>query len=253
MKKFSLILLLAAATQGFLWADTGTDLFNKVKARYSTCTSFYSEGESTMISDMQGKNNPFKQEKMFSIRFQRPALLRVDWIEPSMSSFSPVTNSLYTEDAKYYTVTSFQRTPQLMSSIDNAMGVMAGVSGENSFLLPSLLLGKPGYVHNSTAAALPDATVNGHDCNVLELADQKAGTFTFYIDKTTSGIVRIHQVKIVNVEEMRKDMEKALKNSTMPTPTLPKENFTIENTFDYNSISFDQAMKPGEFVFPTNH
>jgi hypothetical protein len=55
------------------------------------------------------------------------------------------------------------------------------------------------------------------------------------------------------VEEMRKDMEKALKNSTMPTPTLPKENFTIENTFDYNSISFDQAMKPGEFVFPTNH
>ena len=253
MKKILSILLMAAATQGLLRADTDTNLFGQVKAKYATCASFYCEGTSTMVSDMQGKEAPFKQEKKFTIRFSRPALLRVDWIEPSMSSFSPVTNSIFTADGKYYTLASFQHAPRLETSMEMAMGTMAGVSGENSYLIPSLLVGKAGYFDNVTAMALPDAKLNGHDCKVLELANKKTGSFTLYIDKSTSGIIRIHQVQTVDVKEMRATIAKAMKNSTMPTPALPKNDFTIENTFDYSSISFNQVMKPEEFVFPGRH
>ena len=249
MKKILFILSLAAATQNFLWADAGTDLFNKVKAKYSTCASFYCQGDDTLVSDEQSKDNPFTAEKKFSIRFQRPALLRVDWIEPSMNSFSPVTNSLYTADGKYYTVTSYQRTPQEMSSTDNAMGAMAGVSDGNSLLIPSLLLGKPGYFHNPTCNALADATMNGSDCNVLEITDTKAGTFTIYIDKTTLSIVHIHQVQKVDAAELRKTMEKAMKNMTGIKPALPQNDFTIERTYNYSAMGFDQKTKPEEFVF----
>ena len=253
MKKILSILLLAAATEALLRADSGTNLFDQVKAKHGTCASFYCEGTSTMVSDMQGKDTPFKQEKKFTIRFQRPALLRVDWIEPSMSSFSPVTNSLFTDDGKYYTLASFQHTPQLVASLEIGMGAMAGVSGENSLLIPSLLLGKAGYFQNATATALPVAAVNGHECNVLELTVKPAGIFTIYVDKATAGIIRIHQVQKVDVKEMQATIAKAMKNSTLPAPALPKNDFTIENTFDYSSISFDQAMKPEEFVFPGRH
>jgi hypothetical protein len=249
MKKTFLILLMAAVAQCSLWADAGTDLFNKVKVKYFTCASFYCQGDDTLVSDQQSKDNPYTAEKKFSIRFQRPALLRVDWIEPSMTSFSPVTNSLYTQDGKYYTATSFQRTPQQMSSIDNAMGAMAGVSDGNSLLIPSLLLGKPGYFHNTNCNALPDATMNGSDCNVLEITDTKAGTFTIYIDKTTLSIVHIHQVQKVDAAEMRKTMEKAMKNMTGIKPSLPQNDFTIERTYNYSAMSFDQKMKPEEFLF----
>ncbi|MGH7951613.1 MAG: hypothetical protein ACREFE_06805 [Limisphaerales bacterium] len=249
MKKIFLILLIAVIAQCSLWADAGTDLFNKVKVRYSTCASFYCQGDDILTSDEQSKDHPYKAEKKFSIRFQRPALLRVDWIEPSVSSFSPVTNSLYTQNGKYYTVLSFQPMPKQMASLDEAMGAMAGVSDGNSLLIPALLLGKSGYFHSPVCKVLPDATMNGSDCNVLQITTTKAGTFTIYINKTTLGIVHIHQVQKVDVAQLRKDMEKAIKNMTIK-PVLPQNDFSIERTYNYDSVSFDQKMKPEEFVFP---
>lgn len=252
MKLHIIVTAILGLSMGCAVADSATDLLDKVKAKYSGCQTFYCEGKIDVISNMRGKDNPFKTEKKFSIRFQRPASLRVDWVEPSMASFSPVTCSLYTENGKYFGIPSFRRTPEEFKDLDTGIGAYAGISGGATYFIPSFLISKKGYFNDYATKLLADSKVADLDCATLEVKDKKSGTWTLAVDKTTFAIVRSNQVQVVSAEQSRKNMEearKALKNKDVPLPEAPTEDYSIETTVDYTPVIWDQKIEPSEFIF----
>src|SRR5471032_1944341 len=129
MKLPLIALFTIAASLGPAMADRGADLMEKVKTRYATCQTFSCQGSLSTISNLLNQATPFKSEKKFSIRFQRPALLRVDWLEPSSSSFTSIACSLYTQNKKYYGISSFRRTPERFNTMEDGIAAYAGISG----------------------------------------------------------------------------------------------------------------------------
>ncbi|MEO6848594.1 MAG: M56 family metallopeptidase, partial [Chthoniobacterales bacterium] len=250
----------ASASATDLSSPEALALYDQVKAKYSSCSSFYCDGENKTTSTTLGGILPFKSETKFSIRFQRPALLRVDWVQPfpwPASLIAPANCSLYTEGGKYFTVTSFQRSPREMKSLNDAMGTAAGISAGASYMIPSLLLGAPGYFKDAACKILPDAKVGSRECSVLKLVIAKRGEdYTIYIDKTTSGILRIEDIKILNGKEREKMLaerkvanEKRKAESKSSLPEVPPVGYTINRNIEYTAVAFDQEMKPEDFIF----
>ncbi len=244
------VLLPALSTSAF--AASGDELLQKVKARYASCAGFKAEGETKTTSNMMGKENPHRSEKRFGIWFKRPDLLRVDWSEPSMASFTPVVCSLYTENGKYFGVSSFKRTPEEFNSLDMGMGAYAGISGGTTYLIPSMLLGKTGYFTEAAAEILPDVKINGEDCSVLEFTDKRTGKWTVTINKDTLAIVECRQIKTITAEQSKAMMEEAkarMKDKHIPFPMAPAQDYTIETVTTFKNASFDQEMAAADFVF----
>jgi len=237
------------------FAEPGNELLEKVKSKYETCSSFFCEGTTKTISNMFGKDKPHKMESKFSIRFQRPNLLRVDWFKPSQASFTPQSASLYTKDGKYFGVPGHSPTPEEFKSIEIGMGTYAGISGGVTYMIPSILIGKNSYLSDFTSQLGSDVMFDDRDCYTLELKDKKTGDWIILIDKETLAILRTKQVQVVKAEESRKQMEgamQALRDKNIPLPNLPKEDYTIETTIDYSSVTFDKAMQANEFEYKEN-
>ncbi len=252
MKLPLVALLCIAASLGQTLADSGGDLLEKVKARYATCQTFSCQGSLTTVSNLLRRPQPFKTEKKFSIRFQRPASLRVDWLEPSASSFTPVACSLYTQNKKYYGITSFQRTPQRFATLEEGIESYAGISGGVTYGIPFLLLGKKGYFSNSTCRLGSDTRINGHPCRTLHVTDQLTGTWVLFIDKADTAILRsrqVHEITAGEIKKIRAETRRTWKVKNIPFPDFPADDLIIETTTDYSSVSFDQKMNPSDFVF----
>jgi len=234
------------------FAESGNDFFQKVKAKYSSCATFSGEGGNTTTSDMQGKDKPYRNEKRFAIIFKRPDLLRVDWSEPSMMSFTPVVCSLFTENGKYFGISSFKRTPEEFKNLEMGMGAYAGISGGNTFLIPSLLMGKLGYINETSSEMLPDTQIDGQDCSVIEINDKKTGKWTFTVNKATLAILRIQQVQTITAEQskaMMDDAKQRMKDKNIPFPETPARDYTIETITTFKKVAFDQEMTAADFVF----
>jgi hypothetical protein len=235
-----------------VFAESGEELIAKVKAKYASCESFKCEGENKVTSNMMGKDKAFKSERKFSILFKRPDLLRVDWIDPSMNSFTPTRSSLYTENGKYYGHSRISGTPQEFPSLEMGMGTFAGISGGNTYFLPSLLLGKPGYLTEGSYELLPDAEHDGKPCSVVKIDDKRTGTWTLTIDKETLAILRAQQVQTITTEQSkatREEVLKVMKDKNVPLPPLPEHDYTIETDTTYRNVEFDPSLTPEDFVF----
>jgi len=233
-------------------AESGNDLLQKVKAKYSSCATFSGEGSNTTKSDMQGKDKPYRNEKRFSILFKRPDLLRVDWSEPNMMSFTPVVCSLYTDSGKYYGVSSFKRTPEEFKNLEMGMGTYAGISGGNTYLIPSMLLGERGFISETCSETLPDAQIDGVDCSVIQINDKKTGKWTYTVNKATLAILRIQQVHTITAEQskaMMDDANQRMKDKNIPFPETPARDYTIETITTFKKVAFDQDMTAADFVF----
>lgn len=241
-----------AVSLGQAFADPATALLEKVKARYATCQTFSCQGSLTTVSNLLNQPQPFKAEKKFSIRFARPGLLRVDWLEPSASSFTPIACSLYTLNKKYYGISSFQRTPQHFATMEEGIAAYAGISGGATYGIPFLLLGQKGYFSNSTCRLAPDSRVQGRRCFTLQVTDQLTGAWTLSIDKTDCAILRSRQVHTISTDEMKKiraETRETWKAKNIPFPNFLTGNRAIETTTEYFSVAFDQKMSPSDFVF----
>jgi len=248
MKTSITTLLIIAATVRSLLADPATDLLDKVKAKYSTCKSFYCDGlGSTTTAD-----HSYKSEMKFNIRFQRPSMLRVDWQEPRPSSFAPVPCSLYVENGKYYGVPSYSRKPEEFKTIEDGMGTYAGISGGTTYFIPSLLLNKKGYLYDYTCKILPDQKVNDHDCFSLEVTVKDSGQWTLAVDKTSDAIIRSTEIRTITAKQTNKSIED-YNNTELgkqhPAPPVKTKDQTFETVIDYLSPVFDKDMTPDEFVF----
>lgn len=252
VKKTLFLLLALAALQASSEAEEGQALFAKLTAKYADCKSFSCEGHNDVVSTFGGKDHPYHSEERFSIRFQRPALIRVDWQSPNPSTFTPITSSLYTEDGKYWGIPSFRRTPEAFRDLDSGLGAFAGISGGATYTIPNFLLGRKGYFHSITCKLLADAQVDGHDCYTLEVTEKISGVWTLSIDRADYALRKSRQVHEITEEQAlkdREDMAQHFKDKNLPMPTFPATAHTITTVVDYTKIVFDEEMAPEQFVF----
>ncbi|HEY8966636.1 MAG TPA: hypothetical protein VIM58_09340, partial [Candidatus Methylacidiphilales bacterium] len=118
------------------------DLLGKVKAAYSGASSFSADGEYTVELRTE---RPLKSKGTFKILYSRPDLFRFDWSETEMGG-EVFTNSIFTRDKGlfFYWASMGKVAPQ--KSIEDAIGGAAGISHGTAYAIPSLLLGKTGYL-----------------------------------------------------------------------------------------------------------
>lgn len=253
MKTPILIIALIVSAFNSVIADAGSDLLDQVQSKYSTCRSFYCEGHLSTVLLNDGEKAPHMMEKKFTVRFQRPSLLRVDWFEPNSSSFTSTACSLYVENGKYYGISSFQRTPEEFKTLQDGIGTYAGISGGTTRFIPALLLGQKGRFYASTAKILEGTNINNHVCHTLEVL-KNSQKWTLFIDKSNYAIVRSIEFQKVDGAELQKSVAEALKEEKDKEgiPATSVKDFTLETTTDFSAISFDTEMKTEDFVFKEN-
>jgi len=132
------------------------------------------------------------------------------------------------------------------------MGTFAGISGGNTYFLPSLLLGKPGYLSGGPSELLPDTTIDGQDCSVVKVDDKRTGVWTFTINKETLAILRAQQVQTITKEQSkatREEVLKVMKDKNATLPPLPEHDYTIETDTTYRNVEFGPSLTVEDFVF----
>lgn len=252
MKPFTLIIAMTGLILGTMWADPGTDLLKKVKAQYASCGTFYTEAKSVATSYLLGPTNPQLKEGKFTVRFQRPGLIRVDWIKPSPTTFLVTTNSLYTQEGKYFGRLSYATEPESFKTMDRGLRSYAAISDGATYFIPSLLLGGTSYFTSMECRRGEKTTVNGLDCVPLVFARQQTGDWTLLIEAKTLAIRRAIRVQLIDAADSRKEIEEArqiLQARNLPVPQFPTEDYTIETVIDFPIVTFNEAMKPEDFVF----
>jgi len=252
--------------------EAGMALWSKVKEKYATCDSFYCEAEQT---DASSSSKLFEEEKTFSIRFQRPDLLRVDWVEPPPKIFTPSilpffntvlkkavdlhtgfrssTSSFFTKDGRYFGLVRYKRKIEEFPSIDEGISAYAGVSGAATYFLPPLLLGKTGYFYATTAKIVGERKCYERDCYELEILTNSR-KFILTVDKKSLAILSSERTMNISAEESKISNDKLKSDLGMITGYMislltPKNGFNFVTKTTYTTAVFDKKMAVEEFEY----
>jgi len=199
--------------------EDGMALWKKVKEKYATCDSFYCEGEGTTYS------KDYKWEGKFSIRFQRPDLLRVDEVTQSRPNSAPYTSSFFTKDGRYFSLPGYDDEIKEIWCLEYGMLFYAGDSRGFINILGPLLLEEGGYFRNVTAKIVGEKKCDKRDYYTLELSAEKSGEWLLVVDKKTLAIAGIEQT------------------------FFTKEGYSIVTKVTYTVAEFDKKMPVEEFEF----
>ena len=235
-----LLVLSLIAGPAMLVAQDGPDaagIFQLVQMRYSTCKTFSCEGTSRQSSSVPLLGN---SSRSFQIQYSRPDKIRIEWRKARFMQLGSDAACIYTDDGKIFSLSDTLGGPKRYPSISQAIGVEAGVSGGISFLVPSLLLGEPGYLAYWSMRRGPDSVVDGQECFSVALETKGFGIYTLDISKKASAILRATQdseAAVLNAQRERAHKENP---AWFNDPLGPQKTFLSSGTVtDFKNVVFD--------------
>jgi hypothetical protein len=117
-------------------------IFSKVQEKYAQGETFSCVGT---LTSTQNTVPALKDVRPFRVSFQRPDGIRLEWTDTQFLRGSQ-TSSIFTEAGKVLAHTPRRGQQVEYASIAQGTRAEAGVSCGITYLIPSLLLGEPGYL-----------------------------------------------------------------------------------------------------------
>ncbi len=225
-------------------AETGKELWERVRVKYTSCASFSCTGKIESTLARPGDEAPYSSQSMFLVRFQRPQSLLVEWSSTSRAGHVQ-RGALYTREGKTFGVPGYKPEEEEFSSLEMGIGAYAGISGASTYFLPSLLLDKSGYFSG--------ATFESANPGEIKVTTPKSGNWLMTLDPATLAILRIlktHVVSPAEDEARRKEMAEILQKKGLPAePPKVANGYEITTITTFSEATFDPVLAPGDFVF----
>ena len=223
-------------------------IFQAMKDRYANCTAFSCTGTYQESADWPV---PMTTNRLFDIRFARPSRIRIEYQEPTVWNGGSVTGMIYVEGGKIFGRDGIIQKTEPFSSVDYAIGTLAGVSGSTTYLLPSLLIGKRGYFDFWGIEQEPDQTTSGQDCNVIKLETKGFGYYTLFVRKADATLIRSFHESDAAVMNQQRERAHAENSHWFDDPGGPRKiRSSSTATMDFTNIAFDPPMTDAAFTQP---
>ncbi len=225
-------------------SPSGEEVFAGVCWRYSSCGFFSCTGiyQSKMDANLMRELD----HRAFSIRYSRPNRIRVSWTErwPSFppTSENEIISTIYTESGHVKTFSPIL-SAGAYSSIANAIGTEAGVSRGITYLIPSLLLGKTGYLDHWKIERLADERIAGDDCFVIALETKGFGNYLLNVRKRDNAIIRsidVSKADVVDAQRQRAHRENPHWFNDLGGPM--KTYISTTTVMEFKDVVFDQTL-----------
>jgi beta-lactamase regulating signal transducer with metallopeptidase domain/outer membrane lipoprotein-sorting protein len=224
---------------------TAQEIYDAMFQRYAKCSTFSCTGNYDQHSDgLFG----ITDHRMFSIRYARPSKIRIEWTQPSSWWSNSDTSTIYTESGKIFSKFDFQPTVESEKSIGDATSEAAGVSGTISYLLPSLLMGKSGYLDHWTLKRRVDEEVAGDDCYVIEVETKGFGYYIFDVRKNDNAILRAIDIVETNAAETQRTQAHKNNSAWLNGSDPTKSMIWFTRTTEFHDIAFNQPLKDETFL-----
>jgi len=225
----------------------GTAIWEKVKEKYANCDSFYCEAEEITTNDKPESLSG--SESKFVLRFQRPNLMRLDFMLPSSTSFTPDVSSFFTKDGRYFGIRSYKREIKEFKVIENGIAEISGsISG---FHMCLMLLGKS-QSFDGIGKVVGNTNVRGHECYLIECSRNPLEKYVFAVNKKTFAIHQFEVVSETTPEMVKAQTERfgsSIKDLKQLEALFPKEGYTTTITSTFTTVVFDKKMAVKDFVF----
>lgn len=225
---------------------TAQEIYDAMFQRYAKCSTYACTGTYEQHSDgLFGTTD----NRTFGIRYARPSKIRVEWTQPSRWWGGSNTSTIYTEGGKIFSKFNFRPIIESDKSIGDAISEAAGVSGTTSYLLPSLLMGKSGYLDHWSLERRPDEIVAGDDCYVIELETKGFGYYTFAVRKSDNAILRAVDVSKADVVDAQRTRAHKENPAWFNDPGGPMKTMVSDTAItEFKNIVFDQPIKDEDFL-----
>ena len=158
-----------------------------------------------------------------------------------------ITNTIYTDSGKILSDNGMLHTTTNYKSISDAIAAEPG--GTICYFLPSLLLGRSGYLDHWGLKRKSDESIGGQECYLIEVETKGYGFYDIDIRKSDSAIIRASN--IFDAGTVNSQRERAHKENPYwfdDSGGISKVSLSQVTTTFYGNIKFNAAIESLNFT-----
>ena len=222
--------LLALGRVGSLHAELqpgAAGVLARMFRAYATAAAFSCEG--SCDDHEEGSTLPV-DHRTVTMRFVRPDRFRLAWTQRDFHGKSG-TSVIYTREGRAFLRQWGAEHAEPESSLGQAINGSAGISLGLSYLVPSLLLGEPGYLAFVSLRQLPDAnSADGRPCWKLAGETDEGTRWELLVDRENCAL------------------REALEINVLPGASADAKGHAIRTQYRFTNIRFTDTLPDSVFA-----